>query len=151
MRHFLGSVVVQVRPLSQRYSWTSHATTEEAARQARRVRNRNIAINHDPMRGARFCYRVNVYARPRTGIVVAYSFDPHESLGHVLRVRLRETGFYEVPVDMFRRLAIMLRDKQDRRSSTDFNFKDGQRVGRWLLDRRVTVDGVKYVMEVNES
>ena len=96
--------------------------------------------------------RIRVNSNTRCMKVTQYSFEPHESLGKVMRVIGWIDGYpvgLRLPLDMFRDLALHMRDrwrkenpgKRKRFHPHEFNYEDGLRVGRYLLDKWVLVEG----------
>lgn len=55
---YAGSLIVQVKPISGKMSWTVHHIREQADRQALANQQSKRAYGH-----TRFCYRVNVYLK----------------------------------------------------------------------------------------
>lgn len=55
---YVGSAIVQVKPISGKMSWTIHETREQADRQVRTNQGLKRFHYHN-----RFCYRVNVYLK----------------------------------------------------------------------------------------
>jgi hypothetical protein len=148
MREFLGAAVVQVKPLSGKMSWTTHETKEKADNQAdRNHRYNTLECGRNPMKGARFCYRVNVYSKRDVRQVVRWEIRVDPLLGQVLVVTLKPMAGAMVSQNLFRRIAQAKREVGD---YGEFCPKDGVRVGRYLLDKFVIIkDG--EVTEVIES
>lgn len=150
MREFLCSaLIVQRASDGRKLSYTIQSSPSKAVMSTQHYFAFKKSVGGLPHHRRRFAYRVNVYSKRECFIVAQYDTRPHESLGRVLMVR-NGGRFYEVGIELFRRIAISLRDKKDRRGSHELTIHDGVAVGRYLLNRVVVVENGK-VTEVKES
>jgi hypothetical protein len=141
-RDYLGSIIVSVKPLSRKTTQITCQSRKHADRETAQAKR----YPH------RIAYRVNVYGKRETGVVTAYNFDDRPKQGKVLRATVRgndgiSRGFY-VSRGLFRDIALLAR--RDKRGPDEFNLEDGQRVGRYLLDKTVVIEAAT-VTEVKES
>src|SRR6476659_9623156 len=89
MREYMGSALIVCRAHDGRkLSWTEQTTREQADEAVKTYKRFKAHVANYPSHRRRFAYRVNVYRRGECGLVAAYSFDPHPSLGRVLKVRV---------------------------------------------------------------